>query len=1281
MPKIPDRSSLRPQVTQTPKTPEQQTATPTPQAPVTVDVTPPPAVDQAASDAAAQKAAQKLIDVATQHKDRDGKMALERWGKGDPKVTERRSAIATLIAEKSGKFVDEDKLKAISSEIANDIEFLKATDKKDYTTDTLNNQFDWYRPYDNNTVTASILHHEFSSRVKVQKRQADEMSSGRRSFLDVSTMSLVGIGLIPDGKVRSNAAMDALLQFRGRTDLANQTEDGWTTRIDRFGLALLAEQRALLGSVKLDDTTQGMRDYALLREVISSHPISSTNGIFEARNAVSSILTDQGRSKDRMSSERSPTAWIWKEVPPGASASAYSSIHHNFSRDTPKNIQAFVDAWMFPVGDKANRATSFVAIAGAMTTARKGDAKTALEALAPVIATLSKDAAAAPTANALKKLVDAAKAAPDAQKATGLADGLRDLLKGLCTKNLGENVEANLEMAARVYTSVCAGQPTATTLEQNLFRAGTAAGAVADVIVALRSGNDKSALRELGEARIAMRDAIFQSSSGAERHELIKLDAQLVRLTNEHLGAAVDRVGALKTDGEKGECLLALQTALRSAVASGLQGIRSEDDPKASSGKGLEQALKNVDELLGKGKVTEDEYRKAMSQAYVAVRETVQDIRAFADARSAEVARGGMQLDPEFIDQFIKQSPLHYATALAEKGMRVGLQEKITARSVENVEGMRVLNGIGPVVFSSVAFAENGKELAAMGTSKDQLAVLYHLEEKKMVAVGGLFVDTQQAPGGNSHLNMYAMNNGIPVVALPELRTKYAEFFANAAKEGGVYVDDSGDGFKMTTVKKAIEDGLIPGASLTDAKATEDALEKLRPGVNRKITFLKPTTDGQAFEVAAKHDAIINEKRTTREVEIFIPQETVRGVGKGVPTFSELADLGIHARHLAGEKGTVLALLSKHPILSKHVPNGSQITPGDIRDLLRGAVLDDGRTLLQAWDDVWNKDPKIGVVDDRNFTQSAFYTDPAYRKKTREHLQHATKEALEKSLIDTSKSPPQLTAAGQELYKNIMRNPALAEERTGSIIFRSSYTAEDRPGKSGAGQYESYVDRKMANELYGKDVVDAQFAKLAEAEARVDAAKAERKGVAAAQAELAQVREAHNAFMGPARVKSAVGVIESAWMPEPIENNVAEQFFLKHIGPTCVVQACMTPDISGVMISRDVESGARNTVTFQLVKGFGGGVDGGKATEGTITANGANVNITDGNAGRADKVTVGGIEVSAKDMAKLREIVLETEKFFHDVVEKGKGHAVDMEVARQDGEWKIVQARVILMDK
>jgi hypothetical protein len=50
-------------------------------------------------------------------------------------------------------------------------------------------------------------------------------------------------------------------------------------------------------------------------------------------------------------------------------------------------------------------------------------------------------------------------------------------------------------------------------------------------------------------------------------------------------------------------------------------------------------------------------------------------------------------------------------------------------------------------------------------------------------------------------------------------------------------------------------------------------------------------------------------------------------------------------------------------------------------------------------------------------------------------------------------------------------------------------------------------------------------------------------------------------------------------------------------------------------------------------------------------------------------------------MAELRTIVLEVEKYFDQVVEKGKGHAVDMEVAYANGRWNIVQARVIIVNK
>ncbi len=1223
-----------------------------------IDVAPRRGVARADADDAARAAAAKLVATVTELKDLSGAAALAGFGAGDPRVTNRRRAVSALLADTSGH-APVAHLADISREVAQDIAFLQTAERKEYTT-AQRDPFGWFRPYDNHTISADKLNTELSTRLTAQARVAAEFAAGTRPYMDVSTLSVIGLASIKDPTTKANGLMDALLQFRARTDAANQREDAGTTRIDRFGLPILAEQRILLAQQELvPGDLKSERVWALLREVISSHPISSTNGIFEARNAVGSILLDQGRFAQRETSYQSPTRWIWKELPPGATASPYSSIHHNFSRDTPKNIALWIEEWMFPVGARVLRADCFVALVSAMVAARNGDGESADRYATGALTalTLSAPTYADLILRALEDAFDGE--GDDVRDLQTAADVLRTVLQGLCQKDLGENVEKNLEMAAATYTAVVHAQPTVDTVQAQLFRAGPAWKEVADVVVALHAQDDALALQELGEARLALKDAVFATASGYERKELINLDANLARMTNELLGDVVEQLGTMTQPSQHSLGLLALQAGLRSALASGLHAIVDDADPAAADPLLLGRVLADIDAALAIGRVSEHGYRALMGQAHVAVTKVIQNIRAFADARAAHVAVGGVTLDPEFIDQFIKGTSLHYATAIAQKGMAVGLTEKITARRVENVEGMRVLNGIGPVVFSSVVFAENGKQLADMGTTKDQLAVLYNLEEKKMVAVGGLFVDTQHAPGGNSHLNMYAMNNGIPVVALPGLRERYAEFFDTAAREGGVYINDT-DGFTMMTVAQAYAEGLIGAGA--------DALDALRPGVNRSITYLKPSADGTAFDVVHKHDAIINDKRATRMVELYIPQQHVRGVGAGVPTFAELAKLGVHGRHLAGEKGTVLALMSQHPVLGGHVPDGSVITPADIRGLLAGAAIPGARNLLDAWDDVYRADPKVGVVDDRNFRDSAFYTDARYRRRTREDLVELTRRALSKSLLDRSSSPPTLTSKGQALYDNIMRNVALREAQTGSVIFRSSFTGEDRPGKSGAGQYESYVDRKCANAIYGKDIVDAQFEALANARATSDADV------------FAAALAAHNAFLGPARIDAVIGVIESCWMPEPVENNVSEQFFLKHIGPTVVVQACLTPDVSGVMVSRDVDSGARNTVTFQLVHGFGGGVDGGKATEGIIGQQPV-VRFVDGEPHAGGPVMVQGIEITNDDMLKLRDIVLETERFFQDTVEPGKGYAVDMEVARSGGAWQVVQARVILVDK
>ena len=1283
-----------------------------------------PASPSAAERSSVEKAASdRLLGLVEKHKDVAG-TGQEAAAGGDARVNVRRGAVATLIANRTGAF--ESPLAALGDKVKEDIRWLTAAERSDYSLDGSDSQFGWAQSSMSNSRKIQA---EFKRRIGDGETQAKELQTGKRPAYDASSGSVVGISFLKDPEQRTSALVDTLLQFRGRVDKANQEmryDNGsqGSTRADLIAPTLLAEQRILLAAAELNLSDPAkVREYALLREVIASHPTSSVNGIFEARNAVGAINMDGASG---YGSANHDTVWIKEEVAPGASESAYKSIHHNFSRDTPNNVEMTFRHWVFPKGPEERRGQLFLVLADAHGMAHKGDVagarnklaelegtdaasvqdltKTLTQAadgdVAAAIASYLVDTAEKPLAQDSRNAVEKALKSLDSDSSWARSSALRglslykegplaDLYATLKAQTpevqkktlqtfLDTNKEAilpslpkQIQMFASLYRSVCAEQPGPKTLEKELYKAGDAFPEIADVIAQLRVGNDQGALKELGEARLAMRDAIIGAEKGFERHEMIKFDAQLSRLTNTELGAAVDRVGKLTTDPQKAEALLGVQTALRSAVASGLHELKDDNDPLATKGESLTAVLKDVDSAISSGKIQEHSYRELMSRVYVAVSRTVQNARSFIDARAAAVAKNGAELDPEFLDQFVKQSPLHYATALAEKGMRAGLKEEIGPRCVKNVEGMRILNSVGPVVFSDLVFAENTKELVKLKPPKDAMSVLYGLEEKKMVAVGGLIVDDEHAPGGNSHLNMYAMNNGITVLALPELRTKYAELFKNAQNEGGLFVSDQGGEFQMTTVDYAVENGLVKKADL----------ESLRPGTNRKITYLESQGLNAGHKKVGYHEAMISDQRKTREVELFVPMDEVGGLGKKCVSFDDLATLGIHARHLAGEKGTVLALLRANPKLRDSVPDGSMVTTGRCRALLKEAGIQ------KAWDAVWQNDPKVGTVTDDNFLQSAFYMDADYRAETREHLQELTKIELTKHLIRTpsqqgrpadvsmddikmmsnelarldgawpyesadlnpgsksvkgdaafaksieerfgkplsevrklaEKYAPQLSQAGKTLYDELRANPSMAH--TDNWITRSSFTGEDRPGKSGAGQYESFFNLK--------DPVS--------------------------------------------RIDGVIGVMESTWMAEPIENNVADEVNLSHIMPSVVVQDCLNPEQSGVMISRDIEHGTRGQVYYQLVKGFGGGVEGGKTEEGTIRSSGHSVKVQ--YPGEPDGL------VPSDALKQLREIVLETEDYFNKVVEEGRGYAVDMEVARQDGVWNVVQARVIQLDR
>ena len=293
------------------------------------------------------RAAKRLLDIATTHKDVAG-TGQEAAAQGDPRVTARRSAVATLIANKTGELVAVSQLEALSEHVKNDVKWLMAAERTDFKADGDHEQFSWAK---SNMSNSRAIQKEFEKRVSKGRNQANEFSAGTQKAFDASNGSVVGLGYINDTNTKCDALVDTLLQFRARTDLANQEERSWgndNTRMDLLGPTLVAEQRILLSTADLNlDDPNKVREYALLRQVISSHPTSTVNGVFEARNAVGALFMD---GASNYADKKHEMAWLKEDTPPGASTSAYKAIHHNFSRDTPNNIAIMIGTWVFAPG-------------------------------------------------------------------------------------------------------------------------------------------------------------------------------------------------------------------------------------------------------------------------------------------------------------------------------------------------------------------------------------------------------------------------------------------------------------------------------------------------------------------------------------------------------------------------------------------------------------------------------------------------------------------------------------------------------------------------------------------------------------------------------------------------------------------------------------------------------------------------------------------------------------------------------------------------------------------
>lgn len=1330
--------------------------------PERVDLTPFSSPSEGERHRAVREVVERQLSVVERLKDAEGN-GQESAGKGDPDVTDRRRALTPLMAPGARYYVAPDRYRRLGPNVVADDEWLTKAERTEYATDHLITQFEWAQ---SNMSNRHQLKRHFETQKKTQDEMAARISAGEPdSFFRDDNGSVIGLLAINDRTLRTQAMIDLWLQFRAARSQSGTPDD---QRNDKVGPVLVAEQIMLLRELGLDvDTTEGRKHAAMLRNIVASHPQNDINSIFIARNAVADLLRDgdETLSYGEIQKDDHAMAWVFHEVPPGANASVYKSIHHNFSRNTPANIESAISEWVFPVGPKAMRVPTFASLVEALELLRSGRQPEA----ELILSELQQQNPEALNGFALPGSVDAG--------ADAAATALARFLADKSTRHLGEHPEQNLRYLYRIYEAVCLNQPSTERLSRLMFESVEALPNVADVLVAraqqradalveslglehlyapkgidpatrayafprmaaalwharnrnfgyaytlleevktrvadrsdpnvtydgpaqqtLRTAlnklsgtfehaladaiaahlkeyassafdvSDESAyfaaawlfqtnrgddvrpalaglgldrgaaetaiapwlkrarqltelklLRELGEARLAVRDELLNATGGVPRQKLLVLDAELDRMLSEELGDAVDRLDGLHTPLDVTECLVAMRAGLRGAIASGLDALRAspEEDPGAKN-PGFASLVARLDTTLKRTTIDAEAFRKLLIDIRVATEIAIENIRAMVWDRERLLRSQGVDLDPEFSEQFIKETPLHYLIALAEKGLRFGLKEEVSADRIANIDGIRILNNVGEVVFRDVVVAEDMDALKALRPSKDAFATVYGFNEKSIIAIGGLGLDTEDAPGGNSHVAVYARNNGMSVVALPELRDGYASFFAKAQLPladggGGIYINDKDYAFEMTTVAWAIENGRI----------RPDQVESLRPGLNRNIAYLRATANGDDFEVIAKHSAIISPERRTREIELYVPLDEVNGVGRSTMRFDELWEVGLAGRHLAGEKGLVLAALRSHPELGKSVPDGSVITTGRVKDLLAKAHTGKrGVKLLDLWNRPWREDPKVQEVTDDNFLESAFYTDADYRDAVRQELKAETERCLSKYLIKTAPDGSKtLTRAGEKLYQELMANPNLAASE--SWITRSSFIGEDRPGKSGAGQYESEPNLR--------DPVT--------------------------------------------RIEGVITVISSTFGAAPIENNVADEINLRYIMPAVVVQDCLKADFSGVVISRNLETGASQQASYQMVRFFGGGVEGGKTEAGVMRPGSVQIDTY-----HPDDPDQTGL-LSEEDMEKLRVITSQVEEFFDETIEPGQGHAVDMEVVHQDGEWKLVQARVILLDR
>ncbi|MDP7038032.1 MAG: PEP/pyruvate-binding domain-containing protein [Myxococcota bacterium] len=1112
---------------------------------------------------------------------------VEHWGRGDPDLVERRAILSQLLDQ---NLIELDCMRKAWAK--GDKEALEAIER----TDTLNIPSGYNAMGDSLWKVLKDGVEEIAQRNEKEAiKAAGDLTKGDADFFEANpqTFSTAIINHLDDPKLKAQTLVDLLLQFRNPIDTHEKKEKMFA---GGAGVQAVLELRQATADLKMDGQDDAsLRNYALQRAVTQANPRSSSNEVLQARHLISNIR--------RMS---------WQLVyGPGAQQAdtgitPYSAIHHNFSTATPRVIGSFVSDSLFSGGDPE----TFCLLTDAMNEAKSGSEAAAQKMLSE-IAKKDPDAhkdfekfikSRSQNDKPLHKQIEGylvSKCNGKLDSASiddpNLSDDEKRHLRNGHVDSVTGQYDEKLTLCARLYRVVCNAMPNANILKRNLFSAHGAWPKVADVITHLETGsNTTTTLQAIVEARKSLKAEFAKHPEGHKRMDIWDIDRKLETLASSHLGEIVGQTGDLSTDAQMVQALHGMKLSLESVAISGLDNIRDIDDPIANKGPTIQDALKEIDALYAQGQVNTDDYRNAMATAYEAIVKTTENIRAYIDGRIPDVSKGKLIPNPAFLDDFIKEGPLHYARALAQKAVSVGLTQEISPTRIVNPEGVSVLNNLGRVVFDRVLLADTMADLKELGADKDDFCIVRTMDEKKMLAVGGIMSDF---PGGYCHAAVYARGAGMAALSNPDIGQPWADFVGNI-KDDKLYYDDSGGKIVLMPFKEAIKAGLAQ---------PEDA-DRLRPGSNRNVDYLSWNEAEEKWQTLGNHEVIVHPDRPTHHIEIYTPTPEIKGLGRTCVSFEDMGKLGIDGRGLGGEKNTVLAMMSVEPTLQDIIPPGSIITTGRCFEIIENAGI------LGAWMGVYENDPIVGKIDDSNFLQSKFYTDSTYRENVRQELNTLVHQKVKAHLIGPDGKP---TDAGKTLLAELRANPALKD--CNNWIMRSSYSAEDRPYKSGAGQYDSFPNCRSETEI----------------------------------------------------LEGVVGVLASAWEPPPIENNVTEEYNLMHIAPSITAMKCLNAEYSGVMISRDTDTGHRRTVSYQVVKGFGGGVEEGITEEGRINSEGNSVKTLlpdeDG--------SILGEDIDNQ----LWEAAMEVERLFHDKVEPGKGYAVDMEWVfdKDDKQLYLVQARTV----